>query len=72
MVSIMVSQKARTLLSKVFKLERFAVVVLFYFKVSTNESIELEKLLVNLIQNIWANQNALLNWIKEINLKNSL
>ena len=72
MVSIMVSQKARSLLSKVFKLERFAVVVLFYFKVSTKESKEIEKLLVCLMENIWANQNGLLNWIKDINLQNSL
>ena len=72
MVGIMVSQKARSLLSKVFKLERFAVVVLFYFKVSTKESRELEKSLICLMENIWANQNGLLNWIKEINLQNSL
>jgi len=72
LVSVLSSPKAQVVFSRVMKLERFAVVLLFYFKVTKKESDPLSNLLEQLFSKIWINHNCLLNWIKELNILHDL
>jgi len=67
-------EKARNLFSRLFKLERWGIITLFYFVVAPppKQILKLAKLLKRLSEQIWINQNALANWIKELNLSNEL
>lgn len=68
LASLMLDQKARALMARMLKLEHYAVVVLFYFKVTNIRTVNLQERLIALLEKVWANYNIFLNWIKEINL----
>jgi hypothetical protein len=57
-------QDSQTLMSKVFKLERWAIILIFYFKVMKMSGQRLDNNLKKLASETWKNHVYLINWLK--------
>lgn len=55
---------SQTLMSKVFKLERWAIILIFYFKVMKISGQKLDNNLKKLASETWKNHVYLVNWLK--------
>ena len=69
---IFIHKEARTLFSKILKIERWGVILLFYFKVAGIANQRLEKKLFEMMREIWKSHNNLVNWIKCLNKEHSM
>jgi hypothetical protein len=69
---IFTDKEARLLFSKVLKLERWAIILLFYFKVQKIKGAEFDNLAINLASEAWKNHNNLVNWIKVLNKEHNM
>ena len=63
---------AKKLFSKVFKLERWSIILIFYFKVIKKSSPKLMGMLKGLIEHVWSNQNNLVNWVNVLQKKHNI
>lgn len=63
---------SQTLMSKVFKLERWAIILTFYFKVVKMSSQKLDNNLKKLSSEIWKNHVYLINWLKMLEVFGSM
>ena len=63
---------ARKLFSKVFKLERWSIILIFYFKVIKKTSPKLMGMLKGLVEHVWSNQNNLVNWINVLDKRHEV
>lgn len=65
---IFVDSDSQTLMSKVFKLERWAIILIFYFKVMKMKGQNLDNNIKKLGLEVWKNHVYLVNWIKQLNV----
>jgi hypothetical protein len=59
---------SQTLMSKVFKLERWAIILTFYFKVVKMSNQKLDNNLKKLTSETWKNHVYLINWLRMLNV----
>jgi len=69
---IFIDKDARMLFSRVLKLERWAIILLFYFKVENVSGPEFDNLAISLASEAWKNHNNLVNWIKILNKEHNM
>lgn len=68
--TIFQDQQASNLFSRIMKLERWAITLVFYFQVEPFNKPDAENMLTvmkNLVEEIWKNHNNIVNWIKILN-----
>lgn len=63
---------ARRLCSRVLKLERWTIILVFYFEIVKKKIPKLLSLLKGMMENIWNNQGFLISWLKILVVKHSL
>jgi len=71
-IKVLASEKARNLMGRMFKLERWVVINLFYFRVGRPDDSNAQRIIRRLLAQIWESMNFLANWIKELNIENGL
>ena len=69
---ILKDQDAQNLLSKLLKLERWSVILIFYFKVMKRSDTKLDSVLKKLASEVWKSHVYLITWLKMLKIFGSL
>jgi hypothetical protein len=69
---ILKDSDAQNLMSKLLKLERWSVILIFYFKVMKRSDVQLDSLLKKLSSEVWKSHVYLITWIKMLKIFGNL
>lgn len=69
---ILKDQDAQNLLSKLLKLERWSVILIFYFKVMKRSDPKLDSVLKKLASEVWRSHVYLITWLRMLKIFGSL
>lgn len=68
MHKILQDPDAQNLLSKLLKLERWSIILIFYFKVMKKSDLKLDSLLKKLASEVWKSHVYLITWLKYLKI----